>query len=362
MMNLMQDLGPCRRSFALSGPPPATFRAKSGRSGSVPPFEPCDEDLPLQSGYYTFVIDQHGRFRVLRGNTSSHASFVNGGPVASAGSFRIERMGKLAEVFCASFDYRIRYGGDQDRVVVYTIESFLKNPAFDVSHHVIFTFRRGLGDTFALDYNGSPILESERLEKLHRLEEEGCELVTHNQFSAAQVTAFDEYNPVHPPRLYGVHEDQSITALEDDGWVQLVPDQNPTARLTPDMPVMPTGKPNFVIDDFGWLIIGMKHHYLLSGGRAVGGAGHLIINQFGNVDEIQLNYSGHYRPPLSPEYARFVYRTIKGHPLLILSPNCTVKGRRFHDESLGSSVIRFEPCELETDGPESDEQLEMALL
>jgi hypothetical protein len=105
MMNCMKVLGPCRRSFALSGPPPATFKAKTGRSGFVPVFEPYEEELPLQSGYYTFVIDEHGRFLVLRSNTSSHASFVNGGRVASAGSFRIERMGKLAEVLCTLAHY-----------------------------------------------------------------------------------------------------------------------------------------------------------------------------------------------------------------------------------------------------------------
>jgi hypothetical protein len=361
-MNCMKDLGPCRRALALSGPPPATFQAKSGRSGSVPVFEPYEEELPLQSGYYTFVIDQHGRFRLLRGNTSSHASFVNGGRVASAGSLRIERTGKLAEVLCTSFDYRIRYEDEHDRVAIYTVESFVKNAAFDVSPHVIFLFRRGTGDRFALDYHGKPILEGDRQEKLRLLEVDGCEIVRQNQFRAAQLEAFDRYFPPRPPQLYGVHADQSITALEDDGWVHLVPDQNACAAYMPDTPVLPTGKPNFVIDEQGWVIIGMKHHHLLSGGRSVGGAGHLIIGESGTVDGIQLNFSGHYRPPLTPEYARFVYRTFKGHPLLTLSPNCTIQGRKFDEESLASNVIRFEAGELETDSAEFDEILERALV
>ena len=156
----MKNLGPSRRYFALSSKPPVTFSPKSGRSGSeVPPFQPYEEDLPLQSGFYTFVIDDQGHFRVKWGNTSSHASFVDRKRVAAAGWFRIGRMGKLAEVNCTSYDYRIRYEDHRDRVVLYAVDSFVRNPAFDVSDHAFFRFEN---DELEID---NPLLD-EYLERL----------------------------------------------------------------------------------------------------------------------------------------------------------------------------------------------------
>ena len=125
MQSRMKNLGTGRRRFALSGSPPCTFAAKSGRSGSIVPiFEPYEEDLPLQSGYYTFVIDENGNFRVKRGNTSSHAAFVDRKRVAAAGWFPIERLGKLAEVNFTSYDYRIGYKAIDDRALVYAVSAF----------------------------------------------------------------------------------------------------------------------------------------------------------------------------------------------------------------------------------------------
>jgi hypothetical protein len=364
MMIDMKNLGPCRKSPELSGLhlPPVLFAAKSGRSGVVSVFEPYEEDLPLQSGYYTFVLDSLGHFRVKWGNTSSHAAFVNGDDIASAGNFRIGRMGKLAEVLCSSYDYRIRYASHRDRAVVYTVESFVRNHAFDVSIHAVFTFRRGLGDTFALNYGGEPITEEERQQKLQLLDAEGCEPVEISEFTSHQLAAFDEYIPPRPPQLYGIQVDYSITALEEDGDICVIPHADPLLRYSVDNSMMPTGKPNFVIDEEGWLVLGMKHHHFLSGGVPIGGAGHLITDEYGHVDEMQVNFSGHYRPPLSAEYVRYVYRTIKGHPLITVNPDCKVKGRKFDEETLDSSLIWFEPADLESDDPMSDEYLERALL
>ena len=40
----------------------------------------------------------------------------------------------------------------------------------------------------------------------------------------------------------------------------------------------------------------------------------------GVVTEINLNFSGHYRPPLSAGYARYTYRSLVSHPLLTFRP------------------------------------------
>jgi hypothetical protein len=176
------------------------------------------------------------------------------------------------------------------------------------------------------------------------------------------LATFLEYMPSRPPRLYGIQIDQSVTALEEDGDLHIIPHCDPSLRYSIDNPVIPTGKPNFVIDEEGWLILGMKHHHFLSGGGHVGGAGHLIIDPSGYVDEMQLNFSGHYRPPLSPEYVRYVYRTIRSHPLITTNPDCKIKGRKFNEETLDSSLIWFDPGDLEGDDPALDEYLERALL
>jgi hypothetical protein len=359
----MKDLGPSRRYFALSSKPPISFAPKSGSSGSeVPPFEPYEEDLPLQSGFYTFVIDTDGHFRVKWGNTRSHASFVDRKPVAAAGWFRIGRLGKLAEVNFTSYDYRISYKDHEDRVVVYAVDSFVRNPAFDVSKHAFFCFRRQLGDSFYVDTDGNPIDEAARQSKLQLLDLEGAEPARSGAYAADQVAAFLAYTPPTPPRLYPIRLDQSIIALEEDGDLGTISPGEASPRLSIDQPLIPTGKVNFVIDEEGWLIVGIRHHHILSGGGYVGGAGHLLIDDLGRVDEMQLNFSGHYRPPLTADYVRYAFAVLKGHPLLTISPDYTVKGRKFDEESFRSSLISFEPDELETGDASLDEQLERLLI
>jgi hypothetical protein len=355
----MKNLGPSRKGFTLSAAPPRTFSPKSGRSGSiVPVFQPYDEDLPLQSGFYTFVIDDGGHFRVKWGNTSSHASFVDRGRVAAAGWFRIGRMGKLAEVTLTSYDYRISYKGHDDKVVIYAIRSFVGNQAFDVSSHAIFSFRRQLGDWFHVDTDEKPIDEQER----QLLDSEGSEPGGYASFTPHQVACFLKYKPPAPPRLYPSLIDPSVTTLEEDGDLRFSSPSEPAPRLSIDQPSIPSGKINFVLDEAGWLIIGIRHHHILSGGRHVAAAGHLYIDERGQVNVMQLNFSGHYRPPLSAEYVCYTYRALKGHPLVTSSPDCKVNGRKFDEETLHSSMISFDPSELEIDDPSMDERLERLLV
>jgi hypothetical protein len=104
----MENKGSRRTVFRLSEKPPGTFAFKGNSGGSgttVPVFEPYEESLPLQSGWYSFVIDKDGDFRVKRGNTSSHGSMVNRQPVVTAGRFRVSLLGRVVEVYCESIDY-----------------------------------------------------------------------------------------------------------------------------------------------------------------------------------------------------------------------------------------------------------------
>ncbi|MGC8638784.1 MAG: hypothetical protein ACP5XB_02765 [Isosphaeraceae bacterium] len=360
MAVLMENLGAERSLFTLSGPPPVTFATKSGRSGtSVPVFQPYREDLPLQSGYYSFVVDDSGRLRVIRGNTSSHASLVRGGRVASAGMFRIGRSGRLAEVFCQSFDYRIRYRDHCDRAVVYVVELLARHPALDASPHLVFHFSKGVADNFKLDYFGNPIDEDAYNSKVRLSEEEGAGQRKYNCFTSSQIARFIRYKPQPPPRTHGVKIDQDVSVLEDEGITRPLYTTDPAPFFGSDNKEMWTGRVNFVIDAEGRLILGMKHHHALSGGHPVGGAGHLAIDDSGVIQEIQLNFSGHYRPPLTAEYARYVYRNLISHPLLSFSDSCEIKGRKFDEVSYMSSVVRFRPEELRDDDPSLEEYLEL---
>ncbi len=359
----MKNLGLARAALVLSSRPPVTFAAKAGGGGAETPiFEPYEEELPLQSGYYTFVIDALGRFRVKWGNTSSHASLVDRRPVASAGSFRIERTGRLAEVFCQSHNYRIAYRDQHDRPVVYTIESFVKHPAFNASPHLVFHFSRGLADRFLLDRDGNLLSDEQYREKMLLLEDEGVVSHQRNVFGEQQAEAFLAYVPAPPERLHSIHLDQAIASLEDLGDLGITTVADPVARFSTDFPVIPTGKLNFILDKEGWLVIGVKHHHLLAGGDSVGGAGHLVLDDEARVVEVRLNFSGHYRPELTAEYARYVHRTLRAHPLLVFRPECRIYGRKFDEATYRSVAIEFSASELDSDGPEFDEELERILI
>jgi hypothetical protein len=87
-----------------------------------------------------------------------------------------------------------------------------------------------------------------------------------------------------------------------------------------------------------------------------------LICDEGRVEAIQLNFSGHYRPHLSPEYVRYIYRALRGHPLLEFNPAVEIRGRKFDEQSFRSSVVKFSPEELEVDDETFDESLEMLLV
>src|SRR4051794_28875446 len=125
MHGIMKNEGLCQKGFSLSGPPPCTYRAKSSKKRPiVPVFEPFQEALPLESGFYTFVIDSRGRFRVERGNTSSHAGMVACADVGAAGHFWISRAGKVGLVVCTSRDYRFHIDDEHHPTVRFLIDAF----------------------------------------------------------------------------------------------------------------------------------------------------------------------------------------------------------------------------------------------
>jgi hypothetical protein len=360
----MKIEGPCRK-YALSGPPPAIYKpSRGGEHRSVPVFEPYAENLPLQSGYYSFVIDQHGRFHVQWGNTRSHAGMVDGEPAAAAGRFRISRVGKVAEVTCDSTDYRINYGAYRSRQALYVIEAFGRHPALDVSPHAIFRFRIKRFEKFTVDIDFREIPdESEhlRLLELEGYEDGDVESIAPT-YTRAQFTRFRSYSPPMPPRTYPIDRDQLIATIEpDDGDPVDYEYGPPCAPLSPDAPYVGSGKVNFVVDEAGRLIVGLKGHHILSGGKRVGAAGHLVFGPEGNLIEIHLNFSGHYRPKLDAAYVRYTHGLLIGHPLLSVSKECKVQGRVFSDVSDRSTVIRFLPADLAIDADELDLLIETAL-
>jgi hypothetical protein len=361
----MKIEGPCRK-YALSGPPPATYRpVRSGKHQSVPVFAPYEENLPLQSGYYSFVIDELGRFHIQWGNTRSHAAMIDGQPAAAAGRLRISRAGKVAEVACDSTDYRINYSAYRSRQALYVIEAFKGHPALDVSPHVIFRFRIQRFEKFSVDFNFREI--DDESEQLRLLEQEGYqdqeEPATGRSYTRDQIKRFRSYSPSLPARSYAIQRDQLVSTIEPDDGDPLDYEYGPScSRLTPEMPLPGSGKLNFIIDEAGWLIIGLKGHHILSGGNRVGGAGHLVFNPMGEVIGIHLNFSGHYRPKLDADSVRYTYGLLVGHPLLTVSEDCKVRGRVFSEISDRSSVISFNAEDLSGDAEDLDLLIETAIL
>lgn len=360
----MKIEGPCRK-YALSGSPPAAYKpARSGKHQGVPVFAPYEENLPLQSGYYSFVIDEAGRFHVQWGNTRSHAGMVDGQPAAAAGRFRISRAGKVAEVSCDSTDYRINYGAYRSRQARYVLEAFKGHPALDVSPHAIFRFRIQRFERFTVDVDFRDI--DDESERLRLLEEEGYQDLEDSadlrSYSPDQIERFHSYSPPVPPRTYSIQRDQLISTIEPDDGDSPDYEYGPSCpRLAPEMPRSGSGKLNFIVDESGWLIIGLKGHHILSGGNRVGAAGHLVFNPKGEVIEIHLNFSGHYRPKLDADYVRYTHGLLAGHPLLTVTDDCEVRGRVFSEISDRSSVISFHAEDLAGDAEDLDLLIETAI-
>ena len=313
--------------------PPRLFGVKGGKIvPETPLFGPYPENLPLQSGWYAYVIDKHGEFRVSRRHATSHASMVRREPVASAGRFRVSRMGRVAEVDCGASEYRIRFKKIDEAGINYTITSFVQHPALNTHPEAVFSFRLTSNEEAILDTEGRPV--ADKRPKLSVVDAEGIGAEVE---LAIPIIDFAAYRPESPPRRYGMHRDQTFIDLEEDGESEPI---SPEPRLAPGVPIH-SGKLNFVIDSDGYLIIGGVGHQILSGCQRVAGAGHIHITTDGMVSRIDLNFSGHYRPTLTAEYARYVYRAIAGHPLLKLDTDCVFWGRKFEGMEKSSHIHQF---------------------
>ena len=332
-------------SFSLKQPPPSVYKSsRGGRSIDVPPFEPYQESLPLQSGYYSFAIDGGGDFRVLRRSTRSHSAMVPGRRAAAAGRIYVNRLGRVIEVVCQSSDFNFYFHGPENSQVRYIIDAFKNHAAFNLNESAIFKFFKSRYESWNVTPDARYV--SDPLELLVKLGEEGAGGEISHGHTAPQVVAFGSYTPRRPPALHAIHRDQVITSLEDGDDESFEPG-DPYSRLSLECVSVRSGKNNFIIDGDGWLILGMTGHQLLSGGRMVGGAGHIHIEPTGEVSRIEVNFSGHYRPTLSGDYARYVYQSIVGHPLLKLGGSCTYAGRIFKGCEAVSNALEFTKEELE---------------
>ncbi|WP_337173604.1 hypothetical protein [Paludisphaera sp.] len=330
----------------MSSPPRRLYqwnrRVKKARDGATSVFQPYPEQLPLEAGGYAFVLDNRGRFRVVRGLVSSHAAMVLQEPVAAAGFFWITRVGKVGNIQCRSVDYPLWADGPTHPLVRFVIDAFQKHQAFDVSPHAIFEFSRTKLERFDVGPDGVPVLDAAEFNK--RLEAEGQGTDGGGPFPDDRTVAFARYVPTLPPRLYAMKQDQLAEALDlDDRETFEVGDFK--AAYGPADGRLSSGRKAFVVDPNGRLIVGHGHH-LLSGGRPVGAAGQIYVDEEGVVTTINLNFSGHYRPPLTAEYARYTYTALIGHPLLSFTADCAINGRRNFSLEGPLTLIAVDPHDL----------------
>jgi hypothetical protein len=120
---------------------------------------------------------------------------------------------------------------------------------------------------------------------------------------------------MNPRRLYGVD------------WGE---DGEPRPALEPGH-LLAAGRHNWVILPSGSLVVGRTAHVILSGGGPVAGAGKLDVGTTAPagrvpVSWVGLNFSGHYHPPLTAEYALFVARILRNHPALHLHIGTVFQG------------------------------------
>lgn len=346
--------------YALSSPPRRLYdwnqRVKKTREKAISVFQPYPEQLPLEAGYYAFVLDRKGSFRVDRGLVSSHAAMVQQESVGAAGFFRITRVGKVGEVQCRSIDYGLWADGPRHPLVRFVIDAFQNHQAFDISPHAVFEFTRARLERFYVGPNGLPLENVADRQKL--LDSEGQGTDGGGLLPADRVAAFSRYVPTSPPRLYAMRRDQLAETIElGDLEAFEIGDFKPA--YSPADGRLSSGRKAFVIDPGGRLVIGHGHH-LLSGGRAVGAAGQIVVDEGGVVTSINLNFSGHYRPRLTAEYARYTYAALIGHPLLSFDPDCPITGRQSFSLDGPLTLIVLEPDELIADDGRLEYQLDDA--
>ncbi len=273
--------------------------------------------------------------------------------VGAAGHFWIARSGKVGKVVCTSRDYRFHITGPNHPTARFVIDAFHRHQAFDVSPHAIFQFSTGLADSFRVSPDG--VLVEDETDKLRMLDEEGQGKETGLAFSPEQLQAFESYIPPRPPRLYSMQLDHLNDPIDYDpnDPFEVGPFK---PRYSPTDGPLTSGRKAFVFDDEGWVIVGFGHH-LLSGGQKVGAAGQIYVDEGGEITEVNLNFSGHYRPPLDAQYARYAYRTLIGHPLLSFAPNCRISARKYFDLDRGLQNFSFTPSDLLSDDIKIEYQL-----
>ncbi len=348
----MEDRGEQRVAFQLRTTPPASIRARrGGPTKEVPVFEPLRESLPLQSGFYSFVIDGDGHFRVVRGNTRSHSAMVPNRTAAAAGHFEVDRLGRVISVVCQSSDFPQVVRGPADRLAQYVVRSFRDHEAFFLSDRTVFRFSRGRFDPWHIDAGLAEVVDPEAALLALRAEGAGDEL---RLGGPGWEEAIGRYLPEVPPRLYPIDQDQLLAFLEEGEGDRAFEVAAAEPRLGVGSGPLRAGKNNFVIDQEGWIILGMAGHHILSGNRPVGGAGHAHLAPPGEVTRLEVNFSGHYRPELTADYARCVFRAFESHPLIRLATDCGFAGRAFHGDAAVSRVIEFTRVELESDDPQLD--------
>ena len=311
----------------------------------------------MQSGYYSYVIDEKGDFYVKRGNTTSHSAMIEGRPAIAAGMFRVNRIGRVVEVACGCTDYAFDYDNPRHPLKSYVIQSFANHHGFNLNPGAVFRFRKGIMKAEIQEASGRPLTDLEAQSLLALMDQEGAGDAISVQAGDDQPTTLAEYHPSPPPRLYAMQLDHLVTSIEqgdqdDFDYGGFAPRFGFTGE-----PIR-SGKNNFIIDQEGWLIVGLMGHQLLSGGQVVGGAGHLVFEPSGEVSAIELNFSGHYRPDLTSDYVRYAYGCIKSHPLITIGGNCRYAGRKFKDCEVVSTVIAFTQAELESDDDRIDLYLE----
>jgi len=147
-------------SFALASPPPK-FIEKMGRGSGkvVPVFEPAAARAPLASGWYTFVLDEKSRFRLVVGTGRRHVEFVRGARVGAAGRFWVDRAGAIAAVDCSSTDYPILVTDQAHRTVHYVIDAFRTSPDFSLAPIARFRFTRPDRSQFRVATDGQLLPE-----------------------------------------------------------------------------------------------------------------------------------------------------------------------------------------------------------
>lgn len=307
----------------------------------TPIFEPYEENLPLESGYYSFVIDQSGNLRIKRGNTSSHAAMTAGRKVAAAGHFWINRAGKVGRIVCTSRDYRIAYRNRFSDIVSYIIRYFSNHTALELSQHAIFRFHKSHLESFTVDENQEIITNESLRQSLVESEGEGNIIV--RKYSEDQIHLFKSYNPKKPPRLYNIKLDQfSIESDSEDEQFEL---GTPQPKLSPESSPLTSGRKAFILDRDGWLIVGSGHH-LLSGGHPVGAAGQFQIGELGEITDLSLNFSGHYRPKATSEYLYYTYQTLHQHPLVLFAQGHSISARIHDGADLGLDLYKFQSRDL----------------